>query len=456
MTFKEEQQAATGMLKFLIIILNISFLVKCELTLERINAISDLSAIALKYFSLQPRMEFSSPDAKVMNAFAWSVSDMWDENESALYVLTRLANLVDERDESSGQLSMTARVIRSFAEQAGVYGSEEGRVKEEEEVKRESRTQVGSGDEELEQMYLRGEDKAADLRVTRLINIRWTSLEQAINDIETAAKQDHPNLMSAMIRLGSEHPTLKFIAPELKAGLSLRLLSLPKMKLKPETARWLLTMETYREDQQKLVRTLEKSLKNRQVEKSMRTTSNDLLQLFSDVEEIRTMAEKAMRGEATGQSGEVKGQLVEVKGQEQTKTDDSQQSQTQLQSQSQTQNQSQTQPQSQNQPQSQTQSQNQAQNQQPKQNYFEEQEKREDELDNFIATTKKDEGFDDDGVYTKEEAERDRVGQLIALILVSVIITGAIGTYLYLRMRRARRNRTMLVVNGAVEHSIPA
>ena len=78
---------------------------------------------------------------------------------------------------------------------------------------------------------------------------------------------------------------------------------------------------------------------------------------------------------------------------------------------------------------------------------------RENELDRAIAENKGDENYDSDGIYDDQEKASDAIGQLTALILVSLIIVTALGTYVFLRSRRARRNRTILMVNGALEQS---
>lgn len=287
------------MLKIFIFLLSLfTIVVRTELTLERIDAITDLSAIAKKFFSEESNLKYEEPNAKMINAFAWSVSEMWDENESALYVLTRLAKLVDEKN-SNGELTVPARVIRNFAEKS------EARKVYMTTAESSSAALIMSSssssdaeiieEEDIERLYMARNEAEADFRVVKMIEKRWNNVDMAIDDIKTAAINGHFNLMTALIKLGSNHETLKFIAPELKAGLIINLLSLPIAQIRPTTAKWLFTMDTYREDQSKLVKTIEKALKKRTEigqEKTIQRYKNNLMELFGDVQTIESRKNK--------------------------------------------------------------------------------------------------------------------------------------------------------------------
>jgi hypothetical protein len=84
-------------------------------------------------------------------------------------------------------------------------------------------------------------------------------------------------------------------------------------------------------------------------------------------------------------------------------------------------------------------------------NYFDQKEEREREIDKAIYEANDDPLYDNDGVYDDNEKKTDRVAQIIVIAIIASIIATAIGTYVYLRARRARRNRTMLVVTEALE-----
>lgn len=440
--------------------------VRTELTLERIDAIADLSALAKKYFSEEPNLRYGEPEAKMMNAFAWSVSDMWDENESALYVLTRLAKLIDERD-ANGELTVPARVIRSFAEKSEarkVYFT----TFESSNAAFLMDSTESTEENAIEKLYLNGREAEADAKVVKMIQERWNDAEKAFWDIETAAKEGNFNLMSALIKIGSNHRALKFMAPEWKAGLIIKLLSLPRAEIQASTAKWLVTMETYREDQLKLVKTIEKALKKRSEmgQEKMSTlqqgSKNNLVQVFGEVETI-------MNGKKTEYSEDYFSGIASIDGNEVSKalykkmktTPKSPKNTKSLKStgnaksvkatrQDLPQEKAVEQPQQPEQPSvvsAQT-----AQEQDGKdRNFFEEQEKLEKELDQAIYENNSDPVYDDDGIYDDDEKERDRVAQLIVLIIIGAIITTAVGTYVYLRVRRARRNRTILVVTEALE-----
>ena len=427
----------------LIITFGIFQLISATLTLERLDAIADLSALALKYFSQFPTdTRHDDPEDTEMSSFAWSVSDMWDEYESGLYVLSRFSNFVDERDESTGQFSLAARVIRTFADQSEARRSKSNL----EFIKRDSSSGNQQKDND-EQMYLRERKEEADEKekVTRLIQNRWTDMEKAIADIEAAGRNGHMSILKAMIRLGSNHDSLKFITPELKADLAIKFMSLPEMKLDPILAKWLLTMNTYREDQLKLVKCIESSL---QLEKRRigGGTKNGLIQMFTELEGILKNSEivSIEKFYKSGKGVDGGSKVGDTNSNTPDPIDDVNLINSTLPSTNTSTIFANTDI---NPSTPQTKSKNKS------NSYFEEMNDRENELDRAIAENKGDENYDSDGIYDDQEKASDAIGQLTALILVSLIIVTALGTYVFLRSRRARRNRTILMVNGALEQS---
>lgn len=451
--------------------------IKAELSLERIDAIADLSALATKYFSEDPNAFYSEPDAKMVNAFAWSVSEMWDEYESALYVLTRLAKLVDDRG-SDGELSIPARAIRSFAEK-----SEARRVYMTTVESSTSQFVMGSSEPDandrlesvIENLYICGSEAEADAKVVEMIQERWINGEGALKSIEKVANEGKFYLMNALIKIGSNHPSLKLMAPEWKASLCLKILSLPNAQIHPSTAKWLLTMETYREDQLKLVKTIEKALKKRadmgeeKMMKSLRE-KNNLKQIFGEIETImsaeKTTTPSALKEDyfhgvssiddlgsgskafykkmksSPKQKGQKSIKMVEKKAEKRAEKELDTETQNQAEQQVQV---------NQEQPEQQV---NQEKNANPHKgeiDFFEEQRKQDEAIEKIVYDTNTEPLYDDDGVYDDDERRRDRTCQIVVVSLIGVIIASAVGTYIYLRARRARRNRTMLVVTEALE-----
>jgi hypothetical protein len=465
-------------LTILLFLFAVVVVVRTELTLERIDAIADLSDIAKKFFSEEPNLKYEEPDAKMMNAFAWSISEMWDDKESALYVLTRLAKLVDEKD-ANGELTVPARVIRSFAENSEarkVYittAESSGAAM----ITSSSYDTETKEEEEIERLYMTGNEDEANIKVSKLIEKRWNSVENTLEDIEMAAKNGQFNLMSALIKQGANRDTLKFMAPELKASLIIKLLSLPSAQIQPSTAKWLLTMDTYREDQLKLVKTIEKALKKRSgtgKEKAMQTIKNNLLEVFGEVESIesrkraselksdyfngiasidvetlskpfykntnppRTLKNQKLTKNLKQNKLEKAVKVVETKEENKSieqaekaeKTEQAEQTEQKIKPE---------------------QTEASKEKTEHERNYFDQKEEREREIDKAIYEANDDPLYDNDGVYDDNEKKTDRVAQIIVIAIIASIIATAIGTYVYLRARRARRNRTMLVVTEALE-----
>lgn len=470
---------------FLFIILSLKFVV-ASLTLERIDSIADLCGIAVKHLSDSPYEAFDSTDVNIMNEFAWSVSEMWNENESALYVLTRLAKLADERDEE-GNFTPPARVIRSFSQQSDarkIYmttmaGSDEPNSFGDGASLYESRKK-NSVDDEIEKMYLKGMTVEADARLSKLIQKRWDTMQEAIKDIESSAKKGNFNVLSGFIRIGSKHRALKFIAPELKAGLGAKLLSLKRVQLDPTSSKWLLSIDTYREDQLKLVKLLEKYVKRHGImtQNYLRLhQKNSLVQLFNEIADvIRVGGKEEFSSNYFNDVDSVDGQSVSGKYEQfykkmDTKSIKNEEEEEEIsdhkvnpfiedvfdleanykKSSSAATNKTSAEDDSK------SPSVPKASNDQTSagENYFEEKQKREEEIDKLIYENNTDPLYDDDGVYDQEEQKRDRKAWIVIAILMGLIVLMAITSYVYLRIRRANRNRTMLVVNGALE-GIPA
>jgi hypothetical protein len=439
--------------------------VKGELTLERIDAIADLSSLAEKFFSDHPNAAFAEPDANTVNAFAWAISNMWDETDSALYVLTRLAHLVDERDEA-GNFSIPSRVIRSFSIQSEArrvyFTTTESSEASEGEAKAEQATgELGK----IEGLYRNGdEQEKGDLRVKRWIETKWDSIERAVSDIETCGVKGHFKVLGAFIRFGSQSKTLKYIAPELKASLCLKFLSVPEFEVDPVTARWLLTMDTYREDQIRLVHLIETGIQKGSTMMGLASpsSSNSLLEIMEELKEIEEVEEiNSKRHEADEEEGEdneeenedideendefIEGSLKNYKtfannsslykntnidsdgkkeetGAGATVTTDTEEG-TVHEEDSVVAN---------------------------RKGYFEEQQRREEETDLHNNEQRQDINFDNDGEWDDQEKAESRTAVIVAGSLIAFIIFSALASYAYLRMRRARRNRTLIVVSEAL------
>ena len=552
------------------------------LSLERVDAIADLCGIATKYFADSPYETFESPEVIMMNSFAWEISEMWDKNESSLYVLTRLATLVEERDEN-GKLSSTARIIRTYAQQSDARTVFTTTIEEDYDDNEDDSTSglffgqrgVKQGaDDEIEKLYQRGRKNEADAKLAKMIQTRWTKMQQAIKDIEISGKKGNFNVLSGLIKIGSSHRTLKYIAPELKAGIGAKFLALDKLELDQISSKWLLTMDTYREDQLKLVKLIEKHMKiNGQFSTNFLQTrkNNDLVQLigevvgvarssgkeefsknyFKDVElvdenKLAALAEELYKKVEIKEKAEAEAEIAglqkvaikifemdksvakeEVKEVAKvteitdrktvaSKIPDTQTAETvQIKSVIETAEPVQavavetkafietpkaiaveeaTQkavavetpkslietpkatvvdevPKAEDdtytpnnvtpiirnnvtpiipQQEVNNNANNQTETVHSKDNYFEEREKNEEEIDQLIYENNSDPLYDNDGVYDEEEQKRDRAAWLVVAILMGLIVGTAVGSYVYLRVRRARRNRTMLVVNGAL------
>lgn len=450
-----------------------AIVVRTELTLERIDAITDLSAIAKNFFSEEPNLKYEEPNANTMNAFTWSISEMWDEKESALYVLTRLAKLVDEKD-SNGELTAPARVIRSFAEKS------EARKVYFTTAESSSAAMVMSSsssydaeikeDEEIEKLFMTGNDEEAVIKVDQMIGKRWINTDKAIEDIETAAKDGSFNLMAALIKQGSNHKTLKFMAPELKAGLIIKLLSLPNAQIQPTTAKWLFTMDTYREEQLKLVKTIEKALKKRaamgQEKTMMQRTRNNLLEVFGEVETIESRKKNAeLKSDYFNGIASIdvdsfsKSFYKSSKSQKKTTKNSKQQKLEKAANANAKVNKEQETKTTENDKKDKVKGQQEtvqaeAENDKKRdqeRNYFEEREEREREIEKVLYETNDDPLYDNDGEYDDNEKKRDRIARIVVISLVGAIVGLSVAVYVYLRARRARRNRTMLVVTEALE-----
>ena len=563
--------------------------INANLTIERVDAIADLCSIATRYFADSPQDLFDAPGVAAMNAFARTISEMWDENESSLYVLTRLAKLVDERDEN-GDLSVAARVIRAYEQQSNarqiyetIFASSDNKEEGLEGLNfglgnsnRRNDTEI---DDELEKMYTEGNSVEADYKLSKLIQSRWTSIQRAINDIEISARKGNFHVLSGLIKVGSDHPSLKSIAPEIKAGIATKFLSLKRLQLDQISAKWLLTMDTFREDQLKLVKIIEKAMKRRgQMSLNFigNNLQNNLLQLIGEVinvsrensknefsisyfDEIDSVDEEdlalAPENRSINNQDALYKTMIDTKSNNQrvfyknidaksnnnryslyktvdknsnynryslhkmvdkksknnqdslnrkTKSKDkrapylksvtfierakevdeleskpfyekvlntregkstknlenSDNANIKPETKVNTQNTvndtpilTKIEPNSNPQPSSinsQT-SGNTHENDSSPKNYFEEKEKTEEEIDKLIYENNKDPLYDDDGVYDAQEQNRDETAWIVIAILMGLIIGTALGSYIYLRIRRARRNRTMLVVNGALE-----
>ena len=549
------------------------------LSLERVDAIADLCGIVTKYFADSPYETFESPEVILMNSFAWEISEMWDKNESSLYVLTRLATLVEERDEN-GKLSSTARIIRTYAQQSDARTVFTTTIEEDSDDNQDESTsglffgQRGAkqgADDEIEKLYQRGRKNEADAKLAKMIQTRWTNMQQAIKDIEISGKKGNFNVLSGLIKIGSNHRTLKYIAPELKAGIGAKFLALDKLELDQISTKWLLTMDTYREDQLKLVKLIEKHMKiNGQFSTNFLQSRkyNDFVQLIGEVvgvarssgkeefsrnyfkdvelvdenklaalaEELYKKVEMKEKAEAEAEAAglhkvaikifemdksaakeEVKKEVKEVAKVTEiadrktvvSKIPETQTAETvQIKSVIETAEtvavetkahietpkavaiEEPTQkavavetpkslietpkaavvevPKAEDdmhmpnnvtpinvtpiipQQEVNNNSNNQTETVHSKDNYFEEREKNEEEIDQLIYENNSDPLYDNDGVYDEQEQKRDRAAWLVVAILMGLIVGTAVGSYVYLRVRRARRNRTMLVVNGAL------
>lgn len=492
------------MLAFILLSSVFSTLLNASLSLQRIDAIADLCGITTGYFADSPYAPFKSPTVSELESFAWSLSEMWDENESALYVLTRLAKLVDEKDEN-GDLSVAARIIRTYSQQSDarkVYisavevegsddqddGQSDGLVYDQRRAKKGPAAANISMDDELEKLYLKGNTVAADSRVSKMIQTRWTNMKQAINDLEISAMKGNFKLLSGLIKVGSSHRTLKFIAPELKAGIAAKFLSLNKLNLDPISTKWLLTMDTYREDQLKLVKTIEKLMTKRgqmSLNFIQSNPKNNLIQLVGKVVDIaRTSGHEEFSEKyfenvfsvdgSTSLSGisetfykkmNIKKRGLDDDAEEEAVTvlkngkkdeakviykaaDNGKKSEAELKAAEEPKKvEAEVVPETNGH----TNAQNTGDHPDNHDNYFEEKEKREEEIDMLIYENNTDPLYDGDGVYDAQEQERDHAAWIVIAILVGLIVGVAIGSYVYLRVRRARRNRTMVVVEAALE-----
>lgn len=263
------------------------------LGLERMDAIVDLSFLAHKYFAESYVDEIDEDESSVsgaaITAFVLKLSQLWDETGSRAYALLRLAQLIDDQD-ADGQLSMMAQIIRVLAQRGYQRREtsddmEEGRVvgtSSDDELGLTAslqhayykRSDAAMGNElsleaqMIEQKYRDGHMQAADELVQAWIQRRWVNEEAAeetrlvtsYTDISEAGVRGHHALLSAFIRLGRTHTRLLDFSPEAKAAIVANLIDLPDFRLTPVVMKWLLTVETYREDQLKLLELVEQAL----------------------------------------------------------------------------------------------------------------------------------------------------------------------------------------------------
>ena len=255
--------------------------VKTELTLERINGIADLAGLAKKYFSDEPNLKYVEPNVKALNSFAWAISDLWDENNSGLYVLSRMATMIDQKD--GNEMSLFARIIRSFADRSLVRKVHES-TQDDPSFHHDGNNVNANELGEIEKLYLKFNDakaeKEANDRIKSRIQSQWTDSGRVFDDLKGSAVYGYFNVFNGLIKMGGSVP---FITPEAKIDLNNLLLSLPNLKLKPSTFKWLIAMENYKEDQIHVVEEIEKAHKESITGKLRK---NILFELLEEVKEI--------------------------------------------------------------------------------------------------------------------------------------------------------------------------
>ena len=284
------------------------------ISLQRMDAIADLAALALKYFSEDQYLEQATRlksvfvTSEAVTAVAMELSSIWDETGSAAYALTRMAKLIDEREEGEdGQFSPLARIVRAMAASSlqrnvhmSVAGSED--FEYESYDSEDSRSYSYEGfesndnlykssssifDKELwriEELYRSGDLDAADELVQKWISSRWLGADGNLVffDINGAAARGHYATLSAFILLGRELPALAAFTPQQKAEIAQNLMNATDAQLAPAVMKWLLTMDTFREDQLTLLKMIEEAAKV--TLKSGRR--NSITELFAEIEQI--------------------------------------------------------------------------------------------------------------------------------------------------------------------------
>lgn len=312
-----------------------------NLSLQRMDAISDLSALALKYFSEDrqvesfDRLKAITATSEAVTALASELSGIWDETGSAAYTLTRLAKLIDERDPQTGEYTPLARILRAMAsnsQQRNVHMSmadenqegwsdegDEFADFEEDETDEEGSNEVSHNDVvndvseeldqdlkemyktspqdsldrealEIEQLYRIGEFSVADERVAQWIEARWLDegldnserLLIAFTDINEAGARGHHSLFSAFIRLGRKNSEILAFSPEEKAEIAENFMNASDAQLTPNVMKWLLTVDTFREDQIKLLKMVEGA-----AEQSLKDgRRNSITEMFAELQQI--------------------------------------------------------------------------------------------------------------------------------------------------------------------------
>ncbi len=275
------------------------------ISLQRMDAIADLAALALKYFSEDQYLEEASrlksvfATSEAVTAVAMELSGIWDETGSAAYALTRMAKLIDDREAESGQFTSLARIVRAMAASSlqrnvhmSVAGSEDFDY---ESYDSASFEESNSGlyksaspfDQQLwriEELYRSGELEAADELVQHWITGRWScALKRVVfADINGAAARGHYSTLSAFVLLGKGLPVLNSFTPQEKAEIAQNLMQATDAQLAPAVMKWLLTMDTFREDQLKLLKLIEDAAHD--TLKSGRR--NSIIDLFAEIGQI--------------------------------------------------------------------------------------------------------------------------------------------------------------------------
>ena len=157
------------------------------LSLERVDAIADLCGIATKYFADSPYETFESPEVILMNSFAWEISKCGTK--------WIVAVCVDEVGYTCGgagrewEASSTARIIRTYAQQSDARTVFTTTIEEDSDDNQDESTsglffgQRGAkqgADDEIEKLYQRGRKNEADAKLAKMIQTRWTNMQQAI------------------------------------------------------------------------------------------------------------------------------------------------------------------------------------------------------------------------------------------------------------------------------------
>ena len=86
-------------------------------------------------------------------------------------------------------------------------------------------------------------------------------MHSKLSRILKSVEKGNFNVLSGLIKIGSNHRTLKYIAPELKAGISAKFLALDKLELDQISTEMVIDNGHVQEDQLKLVKLIEKHMK---------------------------------------------------------------------------------------------------------------------------------------------------------------------------------------------------